>query len=173
MTFTVITNSSLMKILIYCILPAVCLMTCNPNKLASKKGKPSMQGKEEKYEVNNYLEPLVLSDNNNSYTFKIERPTKGEFFTRKSDTHLEIKGYFYSDGSFSEGQLALYIFSNSKEDYINNNYVSSAMMPLKKKGNKLFFQLKPLLPSEEGLYYYVISLEKEEEPLFVGKFQLF
>ena len=123
--------------------------------------------------ANPYLEPLTRSNTRGKkYQFEITSP-KGDTATlevRNGKKILKIEGQISTEASPLEEKFIYYLYSNKEEDYLNEKPILENPLNLAPVNDTLFsFRINTLPDIPAGLYYYLIALEKQDEPLFVGK----
>jgi len=87
---------------------------------------------------------------------------------------LRLKGALKSDGELAkEASFVLMIYTNKKEDYLEDRAILNVPINLQPLNNDAFpFQFNANLRITPGLYYYLIAEKDNDEPLHVGKFEV-
>lgn len=116
-----------------------------------------------------YLEPLVNSLRSDNYNFTVTSPQADTLFTIPTDSTFLFKGQLDVDDLNSDSGFILSIFSNEDAAYENNMPMVSQPLAL---DNDFSFETILPVPQASGLYYIVVSLQDDEEPVFVERFRV-
>ena len=130
-------------------------------------------------EANLYLDDLVGAGGvvrNQGMHVSVEKPEEEAIFKLgEASANLEFIAEVVANELPQNYKFLLRIFDNKEDSYINDEPLWQGLMASNQVGNengRLSLSARTSLPSRTGLYYYMIVLESEMEPLIVHRFKV-
>ncbi len=126
----------------------------------------------QKFERNDLLNPLVNATRNTDYPFEIASPASNASYTPNLNLEIIIDGQL-GKSELSETEIfMLQVYSNNDNDFAEGTPVLQTGISFRATGDGFAFSETFPFPYPQGLYYYVIILENDGDPLHVGQFQV-
>lgn len=124
------------------------------------------------FSPNTYLEPLVNSLRSDGYTFSLTTPVADTMFTAPLDSTFVFSGSFTAADYDISTVINVSVFSNQDEAYVNEEVLSKQVLSINKSADNYTFNTTLAMPDGSGLYYIVLTLAEDDEPIFVEKFRI-
>ena len=125
---------------------------------------------EEEYATNPYLEAYI-DDNvrSASISLHVDIPKPGAIY-KKIQSSISFFGTAHLLEKQSDMELIIKIYTNSKEDFLNEKVMTSASFTLSNEGGSASFNEKIPANFIKGLYYYTFEDKGTGKVLKAGKF---
>ena len=113
---------------------------------------------------NSLLEKMVANSRSKNFEIVFNSPIQNTTIKKQNDViSLKFKGYIKGN----KANFIIKIYSNQPDDYKKDISLYEFHLPLD-SGNKFNLDIEMILPN--GLYYYILEKDNDDDPLYIGKF---